>query len=343
MHRVRLTIDLPSEALPSDPVLLGVLRWIFTTGQTGARERLTGNGLGWCRRLMQACARGGLSDVVAVVADGTELYLDERGTSEDIGEALRTVLERGGLQGGFQELHVVVAGSSDGWHAVAAIRLRTEVAKGVPEIDIDWSARSLELRITDEETPLEFERRIVGLGSDAELVDAAMRPSVAMLDRLVAELADSLGTPSEPGGHHRVHASGQGRTVVVPGPRQVARFRSLGFGRSLRGRTYRPRATEKRSGAYDEPQVYYFFDPYHDLLSWIVAREVAEQRWCGPQIDLVDTDGLPAGAPSDWKVSPDAVVIGREGIAVDDSVPPVSGFDVAEAGSPNAPGYGGEL
>jgi len=338
MHRAELTIDLPSEELPSDPVLLSVLKWIFTTEETGALERVTGDGLTWCRRLVGACTRGGLTDVVAMTADDTELYLDDRGKFEDFGEVVDAVVKRGGLQGGFSELRVVLSGTYEEWHAAATIRLRTEVEKGAPEIDLQWSARSLGMRVQPGESPAQYRDRITSLARDPSAAMAAFAAPEVMLDNLIEHFAHELGAPP---------AQSRRRVVVVPGPVQVGRFRTLGFERSLRDRTVRPVAIERRTGAYDEPQVYYFFDPYHDLLSWILAAEIVEGRWAGPDVELVDHHGNPlpvgAGAYAQWEVAPDAVVIGDEKIEVSAVVPDVAGLDVAEAGNPNTPGFGGGL
>ncbi|MEM6994137.1 MAG: hypothetical protein AAF721_26725 [Myxococcota bacterium] len=334
MHRARLTIDLPSEDLPPDPALVSVLRWIFTTAETKALERVTGTGLSWCHRLLAASAHGGLTDVVAIIADDTELYLDERRQHEDFADVLDAVVRRGGLKGGFSELRVVLSGESGDWHALADIRLRMQVDKGDPEIDIHWSARSLALRMQADEDPVQYRARIAALAADGSAAKVAFATPDTMLDGLVTRWTDELA-PAVVGVTSRRHV------VVVPGPTQVGRFRKLGFGRALRQRSYRPRATEKRVGEYDEPHVYYYFDPYHDLLSWLLGQEIAAGRWQGPSLELVDRHGKALAPGAAWEVAMDAVELHEDRVAVASTVPEVLGLDVAEAGSPSAPGFAG--
>ncbi len=336
MHRARLTIDLPSEELPPDPAVLAVLRWIFTTGESKALERITGTGLSWCQRLLAASAHGGLTEVIAIVADDRELYLDEQQRGEDFVSVLQAIAKPGGLEGGFGELRIVLSGNREGWHAVADIRLRTQVEKGVPEIEVHWSARSLELRVAADEDALAYGERIATFAGDATAATAAFSAPERMLDDLLARWTKELA-PSV------VAVASRRRLVVVPGPTQVGRFRRLGFGKALRGRSYRPRAAETRTGAYDEPHVYYYFDPYHDLLSWLVAQHVASGHWQGPTLEMVDRNGEPlaASGTSGWEVPVDAVTVEAKRVLVDDRVPQVHGIDVAEAGSPGAPGFAG--
>lgn len=335
MHRARLTIDLPSEDLPADPALLAVLKWIFTTEDVRrSHERVVGTGLSWCQRLLAAAAEAGLDEVIAVVADGTELYLDQGRRHEDFAQVLSAVVEHGGLRDGFAQLQVVVSGERGGWHAVAVVDMKTEVEKGQPEISIDWSARSLQLRVTKDETPSQYAARIRSWTVDAAATSEHLAVADAMLDALNLACVSRLSPAA-------TAVVSRGHRVVVPGPTQVGRFRTLGFGRTLRARSYRPRASETRVGAYDEPHVYYFFDPYHDLLSWIVARQIEVQQWAGPAMALVDRQEATLDGRAQWEVPFDAVTFEDGTLNVDDTVPVVAGLDVAEAGNPNAPGFAG--
>jgi len=339
VHRARVTIDLPSEELPPDPAILRVLRWIFTTDETKSdRHELVGSGLEWCRRLMAASEAGGLDDLIALAADGEDHYLDQEQQEEDFTEVLDAIAQRGDLEGGFELLTVVLSGHHEDWHALASIDLCTHADSTTSEISVEWSARSLGLRVQEGETAPEYIDRIEQTCRDPEKAAAAFAPPEAMLDRALerwrADLAPGV-----------VQTSSRTLRVVVPGPTQVGRFRNLGFGRALRPRTYRPKAKEKRIGSYDEPQVYYFFDPYHDLLSWVVAKEVVAGRFRGPAMAVVDRHGetlpLGPGAETKWEVPVDAVTITDGKLTVDERVPQVSNLDLAEVGNPNAPGFAG--
>ena len=334
-----MTIDLPSEELPPDPAILRALRWIFTTDETKTDgHELVGSGLEWCRRLMAASAHGGLDDLIALAADGQDHYLDQEQREENFTEVLDEIAQRGDLKGGFELLTIVLSGLHEDWHALASIQLRTHADANTPEIEVQWSARSLGLRVREGETAQAYVDRIEGVCRDPAKAAAAFAPPEAMLDKVLecwkAELAPSV-----------VETKSRMLRVVVPGPTQVGRFRNLGFGRALRPRAYRPKAKEKRTGAYDEPQVYYYFDPYHDLLSWVVAKEVVAARFRGPPMKVVDRHGevLPVGpgAEAKWEVPVDAVTIVDDKLKVDDRVPMVSTLDLAEVGNPNAPGFAG--
>lgn len=335
MHRAALSIDLPSESLPRDSRGLAILKWIFTTGEPAKdRERLVEAGLIWCQRVAAAAAEAGFTDAVALIADEGEVYVDDKEQRGDVSQLIEAIAERGDLEGGFERLELVLSREHAGWHALIAVVVETQVDAGQPEVKVTWSARNVDQRIHGEETPAAYRDRVVAWANSGEACGASFEAANDMLDELVGALSREVA-PVE---------VERWATVVAPGLAQVGRFRSLGFGKGVRGRTHRPRAKERRTGAYDEPHVYYYFDPYHDLLSLLVLREVVEGRWQGPTIRVQHRTGHyvePPFAGAQWEVPLDAVQLGESVVAVDDRVPTAGGLDRAEAGHPATPGFAG--
>ena len=91
--------------------------------------------------------------------------------------------------------------------------------------------------------------------------------------------------------------------------------------------------------------MHHYYDPYHDLLSWILVLEARSGPWDAEGIEFVRSDATPIDVVScglsDLGVPLSSVDFRAERLEVDPSLPHV-GFHPAEAGSPHAPGWGGD-
>ena len=341
MLHATIDIDLPGQPLPTTGRVEKALRWLVgasTDPNVGRRKRDDAD-LIVLDRLLAGLRQAGFTDVVAISAGSRRIFVDEGPNTDDIDEALRQVVQSPHLRDHQPQLRVVASRTHDGLHSVVEVTVRSDAGNDQPDVQIRWSTRVADLRVGERDTPVAYRSRVVQALADGRL-SRAFDDTTAALGELAAALQSQL-----PGSRVKV---GELRSrVVAPGPTQVGRFRHLGFSARVRPRTYRPQPPERRTGAYDDPHVYHYYDPYHDLLSWILLQEARGGRWSGPPTAFVRPDGslifestaVDPGAA--LPVPPAAVEFGNKRLVVADDLPRV-GFDRAEAGSPHTPGFGGE-
>lgn len=342
MLHTTLQVELPSEPYPATGRLRGWLRWVLVgPSPTDGHTHLVLNALATLERVLLAFAEAGFDDVIAVLVDRRPVYIDTQERLDDLPLALQRTVECGALAKGVQGVQLVLSrrvDESPQLHHLAEVTLCDDVLEGEPQLRIRWSTRVVGLRVARDEDGPTYAQRIA-----ASLADGALTQARGSTTAAVSALRDALTTHLSP---VRIEAPELRTAVVVPGPKQVGRFRHLGFGTRLRPRVYRPQPKDKRVGAYDDPHVYYYFDPYHDLLSWLMVDEALAGRWRDPAVEFVSPDGtaLFAGGeapPPTFEVPRDAVTIERDRLVVAESLPAM-GFDPAEVGSPHAPGWGGD-
>lgn len=344
MLHSRLTVELPSEPLPRSGPIMRLLVALFTDGEPkGDRDRLLADSLEILRASLTAFHAADFDDVVAIRVGGSTIYADTEQRLDDLEDALRRVVESGRLAPGFRSVRVVLSHRAEGLHTVAELVLDEEVARGTAPLSVALTGRIEGLRVRPDESLLEYRARV-----DAALADGELERCRAELDRSTRALSDAL---SEAFGSAAVRIEPTAVRVVAPGPLQVARFRHLGVGRRLRSPTYRPDPkAHTRSAAYDHAHVRYFFDPYHDLLCWIIVDAVLEGRAAATRMTIVDPDanvllqldGSTARPASvELPVARELVTLEESSVAVDESIR-AAGMDAAESGNPHTPGYGGE-
>ena len=201
-----------------------------------------------------------------------------------------------------------------------------------------WSSRLTSLRVQPGEGPLEYQRRVLDSAASGVLGRQESRVVTA-----VARLATALDGLQP----IRVDASDVRFRIVVPGPTQLGRLRHLGFRGLVRARVYRPAPMVRAGGAYDDPHVHHDYDPYHDLLSWILVLGARAGRWDARGVEFVRPDGaviddVTSCSPEELGVPLTAVRFHRDRLEIDPAMPEV-GFHPAEAGSPHSPGWGGDM
>jgi len=343
MLHARLTVDLPSAPLPRSGKILRLLRSLVAKPASEAGdEQLVGDALEPLLALLEALGAAGFDDVIAVSAGGRSIYTDTQERRGDLGPALERLVASGRMGPGFGTATVVLCQITPTLHTVAEVTLVERTTAGQPELVVALVARARGLRIGRDEGPASYQARV-----EAELAAGA-------LDRLRDQLRDQLNDavervrqPTLPGRGLAAEPEGPTVRVVAPGPAQVGRFRHLGFHRQRRAAVYQPAPTDRRAPAYDHAHVHYYFDPYHDLLCWVVVGALLDGRCTTPGVEVIDpggtllftSDAVP-GSPR-LPVPRDAVTLGDDQVEVAATIPSV-GIDQAEAGSPHTPGFGGE-
>lgn len=343
MLHARLTVELPREPLPRTGRITRLLLSLITDpGPEGERDRLLGDGLEILRVILSAFSAAGWRDVVSIRVGEDVIYSDGQRRLDDLGQALDDVVRSGRLGRGFGMLRVVLSYEAQGQHTVAELELDEEVVRGKAPLNIEMVGRIVELRVRPDENPRSYQQRV-----DAQLADGILETHTSraggvltMLSSALSRAFDSISVRVEP----------PELRLVAPGPVQVGRFRHLGFGPRLRPPTYRAVPTGRRSAAYEHPHVRYFYDPYHDLLCWVMLLALLDDQVAVERMTVVDPDAKILFELDEFTDVPEhvtlpvprsAVTLEDTRIVVDASIPAV-GLDAAEAGSPHAPGYGGE-
>ncbi len=339
MLHASITIDLPSEPYPPSGRIASLVRWVLSGPDPRAgHTHITVSALAVFEKLLAGVEASGFDDVISVLVGRKPVYIDTQHRLDDIQEALEQTAKCGSLGEGFKDVHCVVSRPHDGMHSLVDVTLDEDVLADQHELSLRWSTRMTDLRVRGDENPAQYLERVrAALGSDG--LRGAVSTTTAATEQLATQLEAQFGAVT-------LHRSPVVARVVVPGPTQIGRFRHLGFGQRLRARVYRPEPKDRRVGAYDDPHVYYYFDPYHDLLSWVLVQEALAGRWDATGVEFLHPDGrvLFRGGEQPieaLEVPSDAVQFGEHGLTIADEMPAV-GFDRAEAGSPHAPGWGGE-
>ena len=61
-------------------------------------------------------------------------------------------------------------------------------------------------------------------------------------------------------------------------------MRGLEFGDQVEDPRYRPVPALDRRGAYAEPFVHYYYDPYYDYMNWVMLSAMwSHHSWASPQ------------------------------------------------------------
>ncbi len=299
------------------------------------------------RRLQGVCTgldEAGYSDAIHVFVGRKLVFHDPAGNTDDLGQALAQTIASGRLSEDFDSLRLVVSHVDEDLHMLVDTELAGRIRRDRPEVSIRLAGRDRRLMIHRGEEAQDYGQRVLTIARNAAEPGAML----ACFEEHARAIATALG-PRIPGS--RIQVSEPRIRLIRTGTRQVGRFRNLGFGRSVRAPTYRSTPTHKRGGAYDSPFYYYYFDPYQDLLHWLIVEDMLEAgTWNDPRVEVVARTGellfegpqARAHAQDRFEVPRDAVRLSRAGLVVSEDVPHVSSMDPVEIGSPHGPGYGGE-
>ncbi len=297
--------------------------------------------LGAVGRALESC---GVSDVIHLFIDDRPIYEDTSDERDDLSAALTRATQGREVDTHFETLRLVVSAVDDHLHQLIDIQITGRGQGAGPQIKIELAARHQDLRIEVGEQAHTYRDRVL------TAVRVAAEPGRG-LERFAAHaraLHEAL-TAALPGAH--IQSSEAEIRLIRAGTKQVGRLRNLGFERAVRLPTYRSKATHRRTGAYDSPFYYYYFDPYQDLLHWIIVEDMlACGTWTDSRVQVVDRTGAPlflgseahAHRDDNFEVAREALTITPEsGLVIDPAIPRVSSMDPVEIGSPHTPGYGG--
>lgn len=336
MLRTRIEIDLPGVDVLRG---MGPVEWVrslfgepidLRTGQ----QRTTVSAFSLLEGLYRGFRRAGITDAVSFLVDRRAIYVDTQEVTHDLDLVWKAAQERGVLERPFEEMHLVLTRHQAGLHLLFDLRLTAKVMSGEPHLTIDVSGRPEELRIRRGESAQEYHLRIQEITRN----EGGPEAYLAAMDAIATDLADALQR-DVPGA--RTEVVGARVQIVKPGARELGRFRQLRFGEEVTTPTYRPVPSRTHRGAYADPFVHYWYDPYWDLTHWMLLSSMMHHHWHTPDVVVVDSSGatLFDGAHPDPALLGgvvDPVEIGADGVHVDASVPEAStwgGDDLASSDS----------
>jgi hypothetical protein len=237
-------------------------------------------------------------------------------------------------------MHLVLTRHQAGLHLLFDARVNLRAMEGDPHLTVEVSGRPEELRIRRGESAQEYALRVRELTRNDGGAEAYRRALQQIAEDVAHHLVREL-----PGA--RVEVVDAQVQIVRPGQRELARFRGLRFGRDVVEPSYRPVPTQARAGAYADPFVYFYYDPYWDFTSYLLIDSMLHlHHWHTPDVVVVDPSGAPLfdGAHVDAGEAGllDAVSVGDD-VSVSSVVPDQSGWggDFVATGAGDLGGWGG--
>ena len=266
-----------------------------------------------------------MTDVISFIVDRKVVYLDTNEVTDDLPLLMVAAEQKGTLAKPFKEMHLVLSHREGGLHVLIDVRIHSRVMLGEEEMRADLSARVEELRIHPGESAADYRARIEAFVADGTRAEAD-RVALDQLTRRIAVCLDRTLVGA------RATAQPATLQIIAPGQQQLARFRNLPFGDDVESPHYRAVPTYQRAGAYADPFYYYYYDPYYDLMNWVMLDAMLHtQAWHSPSVYVVDPGGnfLGTGATIDaatanW-AGRDAVGFDDGGVTVADSIPAAGG------------------
>ncbi|MBW1880731.1 MAG: hypothetical protein JRJ84_20435 [Deltaproteobacteria bacterium] len=276
--------------LPGEEVTRPTTRWERIQSKLGAKidmgtgvKRLTLNPLETWQALCTGLGTAHLTDAVWLIVNDKVLYLDEEGRPQDLDHAWVAESPLGSAD--FRELHLALTHEALGVEAMVLVDIRTPVPVGTEEMRVRVSARISNLRIRPGESAADYVQRVRAFAAKKPIIEAH-RVQIREFARSLGQcLADAFGDATFRLDEARVRVQ---RLQLE----QFAHFRELSFGDQFSQRVYRPAPKVARHAVYDDPFVYLWWDPYADLLHWVLLDAMVHRvAWRSEHVEVVDPGG----------------------------------------------------
>jgi hypothetical protein len=278
--------------LPNVDVLrrLGPIEWVrsvfgATIDRRSGEVETTVSAFSLFEGLYEAFERVGVTDAVSFLVDRRAVYVDTEEVTDDLQLVRQAADERGVLKRPFKEMHLVLAAHRSGAHLLFDSRVTSRVVEGEAHLIVEVSGRPEALRVQPGEGAADYAGRVRGLVSDG------LTEHRATLRAVADELAQAIRA-RVPGA--KVKVVDARVQVVRPTRRQVGRFGHLPFGDDVVPPAYRPVPSRARAGAYADPYVYYWHDPYWDFTNWVLLDALMHDSHHHHDVSVVDASGAPA-------------------------------------------------
>jgi len=344
MLKSAITVDLPSAVADRKKTASEWVRSLFGAklDLRGDEEQLTISAVSLVAGLVEGFSAAGVTDLISFVVDKKVVYLDTNEVPDDLRLLLEAAEQKGILMKPFKEMHLVMSHREAGLHVLIDVRIRNRVMLGEEEMRVELSGRVEELRIRAGESAADYRARIDAFVADGTRVETDRVALDQLTRRIAARLERTLVGA-------RATAEPATLQIVAPGKQQLARFRNLPFGSEVEGPHYRAVPTYQRAGVYADPFYYYYYDPYYDLMNWMVLDSMLHTHaWHSPMVHVVDPGGAMLGtgdnidlATADWAGRDTVGFDDRGNLSVADSIPSVDTSSGSGWSGEGGGGWGG--
>jgi hypothetical protein len=311
MYKSKITVDLPSVETHRSMGPIEWLRSLFGTkiDLRSGIEEVTVTAMSLAEGLVDAFKKAGVDDVISFLVDKRVVYMDLNEVEHDLPLLLAAAEGANLLSMPFKEMHVVLSDKSPTLHTLIDCAITNRAVLGEAELTMVLSARLVELQVRKSESAQAYAERVKIFATRTESFDPARHELDALSERLANALSSCLVGA-------KVRREAALVEMIRPEARQIAKFRELKFGDSVRTPSYRAVPTPRRSGAYVDPFFYYYYDPYYDFTSYLLVESLVHHAaWHSPHVTVVD----PAGSPlyTGDNVPADDAWIGTDAITFD--------------------------
>jgi hypothetical protein len=276
--------------LPGREVNRPTTRWERIQNKLGAKidvgtgvKRLTMDPLEVWQALCTGLRAAKLTDAAWLIVNDNILYLDQEGRPQDLDDAWVADTKLGRNE--FRELHLALTHEALGLDVMVLVDIRTPIPVGTEEMRVRVSARISSLHIRPGESAADYIKRIRAFATKKALIKAHRVQMREFAHGVGKHLAAAFGDATFRLDEARVRVQ---RLQLE----QFAHFRELSFGDRVTQRVYRPAPKVARHAVYDDPFVYLWWDPYADLLHWVLLDEMVRRgAWRSEYVEVVDPGG----------------------------------------------------
>jgi len=264
-------IDLPSEEIQRAQSGWDAFKsWVGQPDDPGTgREQIIVDTAEVFGKLVNGFKLAGLTNVISLMVDEKVVFIDEDAQEDDLETMVRQVAESGALVGDIADLRLVLETENQGIHFVLDLEICTSVQLGREEIHLEVSGRIDELNLLVGETALAYDQRIRAFAADWDKVEGYIKAIKRFSELLKLSLKRAL--PYCP-----LRSGDTYLQLIAPQDEQIGRFRDLVFGETILKPEYRPAPMVERRGFFADRFLYFYYDPYFNLLNWILVDSMVD-------------------------------------------------------------------
>lgn len=252
---------------------------------TTSTEELTVSAWTLLTQVANAFEQLGVRDVIRIVINGEQTFVDDEERHDDLSVALRATAAAPVMRESLARMEIVFAARDEGLHRIYEVEVRNGVFTGEEEMRVDVQARPEAVRVSDGERALDYVERVRTLAGDAFLVDDARDAFVRHVQELCA--AFELHMPGA-----RVRRAPARLTLIWPGRVGIGRFRNLTWGRDRGAPRYRARPPLRGEGATAGPFFRHYVEPHWLFANFVLVDAILRGGALRhPGIIVVDPDG----------------------------------------------------
>ena len=282
----RIMVDLPSavtERAVSPLERLGALFGKKPDLQTGT-ESLTVTAVAVLDGVVAALGSVNINNAVSLIVDETMIFIDLDDRDNDAGVMRRTAEKSEAFGADFEEMHIVFDHKQPGLHTLIDVCVKSKVSVGKEEMQITLSSRLSDL-FAGNESSFQYSSRVGKFMRQKGGLTGFASVQSSLTERIASALSSRL-----PG--IKARCIPPAIKLMQPTEAQLAGLRYVLFGPAVTPPSYRPVPLHRRTGKLADAYYYYYYDPYFELLSWILVRNmIKNQLWTDLDIYVTDPGG----------------------------------------------------